>query len=97
MDPEQYAAMLKYLHEVRGVVRSCQSVLTEKEAREIEHLIDHDEPAEGLRALAWIITEKKARIPATTIEAIRNLTEGLVDRAHLPANLDECAVGQLEK
>ena len=50
---------LKYERKVRDVVQSCQSVLTTREVAECEQLISHGEPAEGLRALAWIITEKR--------------------------------------
>lgn len=89
MTPEQLRRMEDYLRQVREVVHGCSQELNEYELAEAEHLIAHGEPAEGLRTLAWIISEKKVRVPARTIRAIRELTEGLLDPSHLPQDLDQ--------
>jgi hypothetical protein len=81
----------KYLAEVREVLKSAERVLTVAEIGEVEHLIDHGEPAEGLRSLAWIIVEEDKKVSAATISGIRELTAGLVDPEHLPPNLDRFA------
>ena len=82
-----------YLHRVRGLVESVSVMLTDDEKRNVHHLIDHSEPAEGLMTLAWIIVEGRKRVPAATIASIRELTAGLVDPADLPADLDAHAEG----
>ena len=78
-----------YLHRVRGLLSSVASVLTVEEQDELSHLIDHGEPAEALRALAWIVVEENKRIPASAIAAIRELTSGLVDENDLPNKLSD--------
>jgi hypothetical protein len=77
-----------YLKRVRAVVQSARDVLSDSEVAEIEHLIQHGEPAEGLRALAWIVVEENKRVPRATIAGIRTETEGLIDPSHLPPTLD---------
>lgn len=77
-----------YLCRVHAVVKSSQHVLSEAELAEVEHLIEHDEPAEALRTLAWIIVEGNKKVPRDVVAGIRALSEGLVDPAHMPLNLD---------
>lgn len=81
----------EYLLRVRGLLASLSAVLTAKELGEVRHLIDHGEPAEALRSLAWIVVDNGKRIPASAINAIRELTAGLVDDSDLPDSLDEHA------
>jgi len=78
MTPEEY------LHEVRGLVNSLRSILSDAEVSEVEHMIDHDEPAEGLRALAWIIHEDGKLVSARAIASILSLIGDLVPEMHLP-------------
>jgi hypothetical protein len=77
-----------YLRRVREVLQSARHVLSDADVAEVEHLIRHDEPAEGLRCLAWIIVEGNKRVPAATISGIRTLTAGIVDPSDLPSSLD---------
>ena len=77
-----------YLLRVRGLLESLSAVLTAEEESEVRHLLDHGEPAEALRSLAWIVVDDGKRIPSSSIAAIRELTAGLVDAADLPDNLD---------
>ena len=51
------------------------------------HLIDHDEPAEGLNSLAWSIESLHGAVNPKTASAIRELTDGLVPLDALPPSL----------
>ena len=77
-----------YLGRVHALVWAIADKLSASERAEVQHLIDHGEPAEALRALAWIITEGEKRVPDATIRGIRELSEGLVAPEHLPADLE---------
>lgn len=77
-----------YLRQVQDVLTSVRNILTDTEAAEVQHLIDHDECPEALRTLAWIIVEEDKRVPRQTVESIRLLTNEMVDVEHLPANLE---------
>lgn len=57
-----------------------------------QHLIDHGEPAEGMRALAFAIVEEGTPVPRSLIVAIRDLSEGLVDEEDMPTNLDDFGI-----
>jgi hypothetical protein len=82
----------EYLSRVDRLVDSVSTVLSPEEHAEIQHLIHHGEPAEGLRALAWIIVERDKYVPAESIAMIRTLSEGLVAEAHMPPTLDKHAL-----
>jgi len=77
----------EFLRRVRGLVDSLGGVLSNSERAEVTHLIDHDEIAEALRTLAWIIVEEEKRIPRAAYHAIRELSDGLVTEDHMPRNL----------
>lgn len=72
----------------RSLVADVGDCLTSNESGEVLHLIDHGEPPEGLRTLAWIIVEEDKRVPASAIARMRDLMTGLVDPDHLPPDLD---------
>ena len=78
MTPEEY------VHEVRALVGSLRSFLSDAQVLEIEHLVDHDEPAEGLRTLAWIIHDEKKSVSPESIAAILSLIGDMVSDADLP-------------
>ncbi len=80
-----------YLGRVHVLVWAVADSLSESERDEVQHLIDHGEPAEGL-LLAWIIVDGEKRVPASIVRGIRDLTEGLVAPEHLPADLDAYAI-----
>jgi hypothetical protein len=81
-----------YLGRVNSLVWTVADLLSSTEKEEVQHLIDHGEPAEGLRTLAWIIVEGDKRVSAATIQAIRELSEGPVPAEHMPADLDKQAL-----
>lgn len=78
MKPEEY------LREVRGLINGLRSVLSAAEISEVEHLVDHDEPAEGLRTLAWIIHDEEKNVSAESVTAILSLIGDMVSEADLP-------------
>jgi hypothetical protein len=65
-----------YLGRVRALLVSLANCLTPGEQEEVEHLIEHGEPAEAMRALAWIIVEERMMVPAESIAALFDLTSG---------------------
>jgi hypothetical protein len=84
--------MEEYLGRVQALVWSLAELLSEDESGRVQHLVDHGEPAEAMRSLAWIIVNANMRVPVETIRAIRELSEGLVSPEHMPADLDAYAL-----
>lgn len=76
-----------FVGRVRGLLISMWGTLSPDESAEVQHLIDHDEVGEALRTLAWIIVEADKRISRDAYNAIRELSAGLVDDKHMPADL----------
>jgi hypothetical protein len=79
-----------YVGRVRGLLISVADRLSPREYGEVEHLIEHGEPAEGMRSLAWIIVERRLKVPASTVAELRDLTAGLIEEEHMPPDLDDC-------
>jgi len=79
--------MEDFLGRVRGLLISLGGLFTPEESSEVEHLIDHGELGEALRAMAWIIVEEDKRVPAPAITAILELSTGLVEESHMPDGL----------
>jgi hypothetical protein len=77
-----------YIGCCRAVVILLSDVLSPEECAEADHLIDHGEPAEGMRSLAWSIVEGNKRVPAEVIAEIKGLTADLVPEEHMPPGLD---------
>ena len=84
-----YESQLQYLRRVNDLIRSLASQLTPSEIVEVRHLVDHTEPAEGLRTLAWFIHDGNKQVSVETRRLIVELTGGLVDREHLPESFRE--------
>lgn len=83
-----------FLGRVRGLLVSLHGVLTAEECSEVEHLIDHGEAGEGLRALAWIIVEQGKEVPSQCIDALLDLSAGLVAPEDMPQGLRSRGVGR---
>ena len=79
----------QFVERVRALVHCLDNILTPDQCARIEHLISHDEHGEALRALAWIIVEERKFVPPQVVADIRSLSDGLVDDADMPPNLDE--------
>jgi hypothetical protein len=77
-----------YLGQVRGLLISLANRLTPREQKEVEHLIEHGEPAEAMRDLAWLIVEENKMVPEETIVALRALTSGLIEEKDMPTDLE---------
>lgn len=82
-------AQLAYLRRVRDLVESLRGTVTDDERGRVDHLIDHDEPAEGLVSLAWILVNGKRSISPATYEELLSLCAGMVADKHLPPDLRE--------
>jgi hypothetical protein len=89
---EQYSAMEEYVGRVRGLVISLMDILSPDERAEINELIDHGEPVEGLRSLAWIVVEERKRLPATSYRTLLELMGDWFEPEDLPPNLAEFVV-----
>lgn len=81
--------MLKYIQHVKAVVEGWGSVLTDSQLEEVWHFIRHDEPAEALRSLAWILHERGSPVAVEQKQAVLALVSGLVDDADMPASFLE--------
>jgi hypothetical protein len=77
-----------YLGRVRGLLISLANRLTPGEQKDVERLIEHGEPAEAMRDLAWIIVEGNKIVLAETIVALRALTSGFIEEKDMPTNLE---------
>ena len=74
----------RYHQQIQELLSLIRAQLTAAEIAEVHHLIDHGEPAEGLRALAWIIEEEKKQVPLSVKRSICGLTRGLIGDEHMP-------------
>jgi hypothetical protein len=81
-----------YLLRVRGLLAQTSAVLTAAEEYEVRHLIDHGEPAEALRTLAWIVVDGDKKVSRSIIATIRELALGAVSEADMPSSLDSHAI-----
>lgn len=74
----------EYLKRVRNVIFSLATILSSDELARVEHLVKHNEPAEGLLSLTWIIHNNRKNISKEAISEILSLTSGLVLKEHFP-------------
>lgn len=77
-----------YVKRVRDLLASVNAILTDEEIARVEHLIDHGECPEALRALAWIIVEGGKKVRRETVDAIRILCGGLIADEHMPDDIE---------
>lgn len=78
-----------YLGRVQVIVWDASKYVSAAGIQQVQHLVDHGEPAEGMCTLAWIIVNEQRRVPATLIRDIRSHAEGMVDEEFMPENLDD--------
>lgn len=83
----------EYLENVRGTLADARSFLPPVRLAEVEDLIEHGEPAEGMCSLAWAIVREQVRVPRQLINEIREHSSGLVEAESMPPNLDDFAEG----
>jgi hypothetical protein len=77
-----------YLQRVNSLVASLSDVLSASERAEVNHLILHGEPAEGVLSLAWIIHKGGKRVSKKVVLDIFVLTEGLILKEHFPPGFE---------
>lgn len=94
IDPEIRAAMDDYRGRVQATVWESADWVSLERRERAQHLIEHGEPAEGMRALAFAIVEEGALVPRSLIAAIRELSEGLVDEQDMPEDLDDFGIDE---
>lgn len=83
MTPEEY------LGRVRAIAWEAAEYVSPARLDEVQRLIEHGEPAEGLCSLAWAIVNEQAVVPRMLIEGIREHTAELIDDEFMPINLDD--------
>jgi len=81
----------EYVGGCRGLVISLSDSLPSEEVGWAMHLIDHDEPAEGLTSLAWSIESARGTVEPKTASLILGLTEGMVPLDALPPSVQSVA------
>lgn len=90
MTPEEY------FDRVRAVALRAAAYVPADRLDEVNRLIEHGEPAEGLCSLAWAIVRERVQVPRDMIEAIREYTAELIDDDFMPPNLEDHAVSRDE-
>jgi len=80
-----------YLGRVRGLRIAVDGDLSTEGLTEVDGLIDHGEPAEGVCSLAWALYNARVAVPGWVNRAIRDLTDGMIEPEHLPPRLPEIA------
>lgn len=88
MTPHEYSVA------VEAVANRAGEYLPAERLANVHRLIDHDEPAEGLCSLAWVIVNAQVRVPQGLIEAILEFTADLIDDEFMPPNLGDYALSE---
>lgn len=78
---------------IRGLLISTGSVLSPREAAEIEEFLDHGEFGEALRTLAWLIVEEGKEIAVADIHEIEALADRMAISDELPGSIIQRRVG----
>jgi len=82
------SAIDDYLGRVLVTVWSAAGWVSKEGLARVQHLVDHGEPAEGMRSLAWAIVTEKTLVPVSVIRSIRNYSAELVPVEFMPEDLD---------
>lgn len=83
----------EYLQSVRETLADASRFRPSTRLAEVENLVEHGEPAEGMCSLAWAIVWERVRVPRQLINEIREHSKGLVESESMPPNLDDFAEG----
>lgn len=86
---ESRNSLQEYLGKVEVLLRELQEVLHPSELAEVRRLVNHGEPAEGMRTLAWIIHDRKLPASRKVRLEVIDLTGGLVEDVDMPAGFSE--------
>ena len=82
----------RYFNDCLDLVNELTPRLPPEDIALADHFIQHGEPAEGIRVLAFSITENGVRISSRTLDLMKGYMDGFIDPAHLPPDLDACVV-----
>ena len=74
----------RYLEQIEGVLSELGATVSAEEVAEVRHLIDHGEPAEGMRTLAYIIDDRSIPVSESVRAKITELCEGLIENDDMP-------------
>jgi len=88
-DMNDRSAQDAYLGRVQGLRIAMGDYVSAESLTQVDSLIDHGEPAEGVCSLAWALYNAQVAAPGWVNDDIRDLTDGIVDREHLPPPLPE--------
>ncbi len=80
--------MEDYLGRVQAIVWRAGEYVSAEGIAEVQRLVNHGEPAEGMCSLAWAIVREDVRIPIDLVRGIREHARGLVDDEFMPENLE---------
>lgn len=83
-DRRTHATAEEYAGRCRALVVEWSPRLPSDDVDWAMHLIDHDEPAEGLCWLAWSIDDARIIPAAAEIHEIRRLIDDVVPESSLP-------------
>lgn len=78
------SAQDRYMGRVEGLRIALADLLPADAFVQADSLIEHGEPAEGVCYLAWALHNADVQIPDWAIRDVQDLTDGLVEREHLP-------------
>ena len=81
----------KYFNDCLALVNDMAPRLPPEDIVLAEHFIQHGEPPEGIRILAFSIVKNGVKISPTALDRMKDYMDGFIDPAHLPADLDACA------
>jgi hypothetical protein len=79
----------EYLGKVHGLRVAVGGYLPADAFTHVDSLIDHGVPAEGVCSLAWALYNARVAVPGWVNDAVRDLTDGMVEPEHLPPRLPE--------
>lgn len=82
----------EYLGRVQAIAWAAAEYVSSAGIEDVQRLIDHGEPAEGMCSLAWAIVNEDARVPAEMISAIRAHAVDLVDEEFMPPDFSRYAL-----
>lgn len=88
------SALDDYRGRVQATLWSAAGWVSKEGIEEAQHLVDHGEPAEGVRSLAWIIVDERTMVPMELIRAIRAHSGELVAAGDMPSNLEDFGIDE---
>ena len=82
MTPEEYYGR------VQATAWQAADYVPSERLGNVQRLIEHGEPADGMRALAWVIVRERILVPQALVDTIREYAAELIDDEDMPTDLD---------